>query len=62
MIIPSDVADFFSALFDIDILHCDNTVDGEPEIYEESYTRPSKMKKGLSVYQVIFYIVNNSKK
>ena len=62
MIIPSDVADFFSALFDIDILHSDNIIDGEPEIYEESYTRSSKMKKVLSVYQVIFYIVNNSKK
>ena len=45
MIIPSDVVDFFSALFDIDILHSDNIVYGEPEIYEESYTRSSKMKK-----------------
>lgn len=36
MIIPSDVADFFSALFDIDILHSDRIIHGEPEIYEES--------------------------
>ena len=59
--IPKLVADFFSALFDIDI-KC-NDIDSEDQLENtEMNSETAKLKKILSVYQIIFYILNNGRK
>ena len=61
IVIPKLVADFFSALFDIDI-KC-NDIDSEDQLENtEMNSETAKLKKILSVYQIIFYILNNGRK
>lgn len=61
IVIPSEIGDFFSALFNVDFESstCNNT---NAECEDDTEQDSSKMRKLLSVYQIIFYILHNGKK
>ena len=55
--IPSEIADFLSPLFDIEIT---STARELPKL--DSGSDSSKMRKVLAVYQIMFFILNNGRK
>ena len=62
IVIPKEVEYFFSALFDFDIKRNDVDEDQLGDTDTDRNFRAAKLKKILSVYQIVFYILNNGRK
>ena len=64
IVIPDEVADVFSTLFDVYVKskYPTRSEDSLETELEDSDFADGKLRKILSVYQIILYIVNNGRK